>query len=207
MGLKKTKSKSKRFLLISLLIMALLLSGCSENEGDDEKSFLDGLFKNVKEDYNPPEFSDEYYLGLSYGGSSWGDYYDCISVSIIICTDQNILVFAPPADDYRSGKSEEIASVKMDEENYNNIVKAVDRQKLYSLKIKSQKDVCDGYSRYLTLYDKDNNVLKACGAYMPSNKEFNEMCDVVYENLPSDKLDRIRKEYIKKVKENDGVNY
>ena len=42
---------------------------------------------------------------------------------------------------------------------------------------------------------------------MPSNKEFSEMCDVVYDNLPSDKLDRIRKEYIKKVKENDGVNY
>ena len=186
--------------------MALLLTGCSEAEGD-LGSFLGGLLKKQKDGDGSIEFSDEYYLSLSYGGASWGDYYDCIGVEIIICTDRNILVFAPPADDYRSGKSEEIARVKMDEENYNNIVKAVDRQKLYSLKIKSQKDVCDGYSRYLTLYDKDNNVLKACGAYMPSNKEFSEMCDVVYDNLPSDKLDRIRKEYIKKVKEKDGVNY
>lgn len=203
MGIKK---KSGGWLLIALISMALLLTGCSEAEGD-LGSFLGGLLKKQKDGDGSIEFSDEYYLSLSYGGASWGDYYDCIGVEIIICTDRNILVFAPPVEDYRSVELIKIGSVKMDEDSYNNIVKAVDRKRLYSLKIESEKDVCDGYSEYLSLYDKDNKLLKKCGAYMPTNEEFREMYKAVYQNLPSEELSKIREEYIEKVREYDGQKY
>lgn len=201
MGL--TKKKSRRCLLIALIIMALFLTGCSENEGVSLPS-IDGLLSKPKDDVNASIFSDDYYLGIDYGGSSWGDYYDCISLYVIVCTDKTVLVLAPPVEDSRSEDLVKISSIKMDDKNYENIVKAVDRERLYSLKIESEKDVCDGYSEYLSLYDKDNKLLKNCGAYMPTNEEFREMYKVVYENLPSEELSKIRNEYIEKVREYDG---
>lgn len=39
---------------------------------------------------------------------------------------------------------------------------------------------------------------------MPTNEEFREMYKVVYENLPSEELSKIRDEYIEKVREYDG---
>ena len=42
----------------------------------------------VSEFVEGPQFSDNYLVGFSYGGVSWGEYYDCISANVIICQNR-----------------------------------------------------------------------------------------------------------------------
>lgn len=108
------------------------------------------------------EFSDEYLVGFDFGGLSWGDFYDCISVRVIICTNRDVLVFARSMETVhgRNGELEQIAELTLTEEQYSNIEKKLDREKLYNMKIKSDEGACDGSSYYLILYDQDKNVAK-----------------------------------------------
>ena len=40
---------------------------------------------NPYESISVPEFSDEYLVGFDYGGSSWGEFYDCLKITIGLC--------------------------------------------------------------------------------------------------------------------------
>ena len=42
-----------------------------------------------------PELSSEYYVGITYGGSGYGTYYDCFSGEAIVCTNKDLLVYMP----------------------------------------------------------------------------------------------------------------
>lgn len=150
-------------------------------------------------------FSDEYLVGFGFGGSSWGTYYDCVDVNVIICTNRDVLVQAPSIETTKTDETgiQLLAKLTLSEEQYANITKALDREKLYNMKIKSNRDVCDGSSYSLILYDQDENVAKVCGAYEPTTKAFNEMYKAVMDNIPKNELSAIRSQYVNELEHYD----
>lgn len=152
-----------------------------------------------------PELSDEYLVGVDYGGASWGTTYDCIDARVIVCTNRDVLVYMPTTSDVssRSKTMEQIAVLKLTEEQYAAINEGLDREELYNMRVGSDTDVCDGSSYCLILYDKDEKVLKECGGYMPTSKSFNAMFDTVVDNIPGDEINALREDYLEKLKERE----
>ncbi len=66
------------------------------------------------------------------------------------------------------------------------------------------ENVCDGYSRTLTVYGKDDCVLKVCGGYMPCNKRFNEMYQIVNECYPKEELSALYDAWIEALKKENN---
>ena len=168
--------KKKLGFSIMLFLVSFCLSGCG----------------------NTPEFSSRYLLGASYGGTTYGDFYDQLDAYLIICTDGTVEVYMPKVvnEERIQDEMEYVTAITLQEEQYQAIAAAVDLEKLYKLDPKLDMDVCDGYSMHLTLYDENDQVLKECGGYMPQNKQFREMYDAVFDNLPMDELNEIRDESI-----------
>ena len=191
----------KKMTFCFLAVLILCIAGCSDvgpvkyGDPSDESSDKSGSKEKV-------EFSDEYLVGFDFGGSSWGDFYDCISVRVIICTNRDVLVFARSMETVhgRNGELEQIAKLSLTEDQYSNIEKKLDREKLYNMKIKSDEGACDGSSYYLILYDQDKNVAKNCGAYMPLTKAFMNVYDSVMDNIPKEELREIRNAYVEAVR-------
>lgn len=152
-----------------------------------------------------PELSNEYLVGLSYGGLSWGMIYDCIDARVIVCTNRDILVYMPTTSselDYEE-TLEKVATFELTEEQYNAINEVLDREKLYNMKVESNTGVCDGDGYYLILYGKDGEIVKKCGAYEPTSKNFMEIYRTVIENIPRDKIVAVRDEYAKELEIKD----
>lgn len=148
-----------------------------------------------------PELSDEYLVGLDYGGSSWGTIYDCIDARVIICTNRDILVYMPTTSselDYEE-TLEKVATYKLTEEQYNAINEELDREKLYNMRVESNTGVCDGSAYYLILYGKDGEIVKKCGAYMPTSENFMKIYKTVVNNIPRDKIIAVLDEYVKEL--------
>ena len=151
-----------------------------------------------------PEFSENILVATDFGGSSWGEFYECISAVLVIHTDRTVDVIMPTrVGDYYVLQSQVITTLELTEEQYQNIEKAIDRTRLYWLDPDENVDVCDGDSLYLALYGKDDQVLKNCGGYMPRNKYLVETYRTLHENLPVEELARIRSEHIEKLRADD----
>ena len=106
-----------------------------------------------------PEFSDKYYLGIIVGNAGWGERYECIGADVIITTDKEVLIFMPNEE----GEHVQIATLSLTDKQYDNIVKGVNRKKLYLLDPKEDNSVCDGSSKIIDLYGTDQKIVKACG--------------------------------------------
>ena len=76
----------------------------------------------------------------------------------------------------------------LDENAMETVTRKIDLEKLYTLdpECPDPADVCDGGSYYIYIYDRNDEVLKACGGFCPTNKEFNDMARVLNENLPGE---------------------
>lgn len=154
-----------------------------------------------------PKFSDDIYLGYYYGGCGYGTIYDCMSMYLVIHTNHEMDVYMPDSTSYRSYTQELLATLTLTDEQYENIVKGIDRKKLYTLDPKEQNDICDGDRTDIDLYGEDGKVVKTCGGYMPANKDLKNMERVIYANVPADKLAELREAHIEKLMEMDGVEY
>ncbi|WP_022777935.1 hypothetical protein [Butyrivibrio sp. AE3009] len=164
----------------------------AQNSGDDKgksdkKAGKGSLFKK-KETAEVPTFSDKYYVASYYGGSSWGIWYDCFSLKVIVSSDKELLVYVPSDGEHNYIY---MTSLPLSDAQYNGITRGIDRNKLYTLDPELEKDVCDGYSDFLILYDENDYELKACGGYMPTNKDFNKMLSNLFNNVPKDELAKL----------------
>ncbi len=171
-----------KVIIIVVMLMALSTVGCSKEP--------------------VPELSDEYLVGFPYGGSSWGEFYDCIDAEVIICTNHDVLISMPTAEtvgDEKHRVYEQVATLTLTDSQYSAIEKAVDREKLYNLDVEAG-EADDGYSLYLFLYNKDNSVAKMVGAYMPEDEDFIEIYETVMDNLPRQEIDRIRDENVERLR-------
>jgi len=182
----------KKYMFYISFLIALTFVGCAKNVAEDGV-----IFKTS------PEFSDEYLVGLDYGGDSWGELYDCIDARIIICTNNDVLIYMPTDVRAQAESLELVETLTLTDEQYANIEKGLDREKLYSLKIESDDEVCDGEVYALILYDKEQNILKSCGAYMPITEEFWTMYHAIIDNIPSDRILEIREEQVNLLRNRD----
>ena len=173
------KRQKIRISILFMILTGLFLSGCDQPFGTQEKH----------------DFSEICYVGANYGGASYGTVYDMISADVVLCTDKKVYVYLPSSTG-DSSVEKLVATLAITDEQYNNIVNAVDRNMLYKLDPKPDYDVCDGYFRYLYLYDTHGEVCDICGGYMPKNKKFNEMYDAFCQNIPCNEINDIRSAYI-----------
>ena len=189
----------RRTELILLIVLVMLFSaGCQKTDRVEDR---DKEIQNGKEETVIPEFSSEYLIGIDYGGAGWGEYFDCLSAEVIICTDHSVQIYMPTKVENHSVIDRGlIATLSLTDEQYEKIEKSVDREKLFTLDPEPDQSVLDGYSRYLMLYDTDQQLLKRCGGYMPQSKVFNQMYGAVNANLPEE-IAAIREEQIEKLRE------
>ena len=184
----------KKFTIYISVLIALMMAGCSQNV---EKSEMqgEGIF-NIG-----PEFSEEYLVGLDYGGMGWGTIYQTIDARVIICTNHDVLIYMPTDIDInaREKSLELVETLTLTDEQYENIENSLDRKKLYKLIVISNSQICDGDNYTLYLYDKEQNIAKSCGGYMPITKKFWDIYDAIIENIPTEKILEIRDSQIKKL--------
>lgn len=176
----------------AVLLSALMLTGC----------------ENMKQEKKPeiPQFSDEYLVGTYYGGAGWGEFYECLSARLIVCTNHELLVYLPLTEPYKVLDYQLAETLTLTDAQYQAIARGLDREKLYTLDPQEDREVCDGGTTELLLYDKEQNVAKACGGYMPQNEDFWEMYHAVIDNLPTDTLDKLRTDWIGEQRQNARNN-
>ena len=181
---------------------------------DDNEDFSKELIEFVNQEFKAgdaiieeriPEFSDEYLVGFSFGGSGWGEFYDCIDAEVIICTNHDVLMYMPTLETLHDKKPEMVLveTLKLTDEQYHAIENAVDREKLYTMVIESNDNVDDGDSYGLILYDRNEEMLKYCGGYMPTTKEFNDIYDEVMNNIPREEMRKIHDDYVDMLRNED----
>lgn len=113
-----------------------------------------------------PEFSDNIFLGFTYGGGGECTYEDSFSLKVTIYRDGTVVM------DYASVYSE---TMVLSDYEMDRLEAEIDLEMLYYLEIEEDFDVCDGSSDYIYLYGKDDNLLRAVGGYMPKNIEMGEV--------------------------------
>ena len=210
------------FYVTSNMVIEVRLAVCSawgdENPTgeliDDNEDFSKELIEFVNQEFKAgdaiieeriPEFSDEYLVGFSFGGSGWGEFYDCIDADVIICTNHDVLMYMPTLETLHDKKPEMVLveTLKLTDEQYHAIENAVDREKLYTMVIESNDNVDDGDSYGLILYDRNEEMLKYCGGYMPTTKEFNDIYDEVMNNIPREEMRKIHDDYVDMLRNED----
>lgn len=181
----------KKLMVCLMALIVLVCTGCTINLPKPTEAQI------------VPEFSDEYLIGISSGGG-YGDYYSSIPSRIIVTTDKKVLVCAPSLEEVaahmlRTDDFEVLEVFELTDEQYDNILKSVDREKLFKMTVEPDNNVCDGESYYLYLYGSENQIVKRCGGYMPKTEKFMDMYRAVYRNLPKDEINRVMSEYIDRV--------
>ena len=181
----------KKLIVCLMTLIVLVCTGCTIN------------LPKPTEKVVVPEFSDEYLIGISSGGG-YGDYYSSIPRRVIVTTDKKVLVCAPSLEEVaahmlRTDDFEVLAVLELTDEQYDNILKGIDREKLFKMTVEPDNGVCDGDSYYLYLYGSENQIVKRCGAYMPKTAKFMDMYRAVNSNLPKDEINRVMSEYIDRV--------
>lgn len=194
--------KNRLFVLCSAALAAVCLYGCTIQQTGDSigDSAVTGSSETAAPEESMPEFSSEYLVGTYYGGGDWGEFYDCLSERVIVCTDHRLLVFLPQVEMHQVTDYVQADTLTLTDAQYDAISSKLDREKLFRLDPEEDWEVCDGYTSTLVLYDTNQEPAKSCGGYMPQNDDFAEMYRAVMDNLPTDDLNRIRSEWIEELK-------
>lgn len=129
-----------------------------------------------------PTLSDNYLIGMSFGGGGDEKYW-CESGDLILCKDRTVIV---------SYYHEELGRYTISEDQYNTIVNGIDMNKLYNLEPEEDQLVLDGYSTYLYLYGADDEICAFIGGYMPRNSYFNETYRLLEDNIDITNALRLR---------------
>lgn len=168
-----------------IVLTSFVLTGCASNMDviDGVKYLIDRISNEISADAYPSIFkpvdedilnnlSDEYLVGFSSVGGE-GPRYEFMSEDNIITTDGRFICI-------RGGRA--IYETELDPEAYEKIKTAADPKKIMRLTAKADEGVCDGYSKYIYLYNKDGERAFSVGAYMPIGKSFLDMYSVLSEN-------------------------
>ncbi len=192
--------KKTRIIILSALFTVLMLfGGCGKNNSIIPGGFgKGGNTFSILPEKNPevPDLSQSFIVGYA-GGGGYGTWYETTDPTVIVKSDKTAWVYMS-----RTGRPENdefIGFANMTDEQYNNIINGVDRDKLYTLDPKNQHEVMDGGSSTLILYDINDEPLKYCGGYCPSNKDFLEMYKTVGDNLPWDEISELTRKFKSKV--------
>ena len=180
--------KNKKALLISSILLTSVLSmaGCSlKNPATTSAYPKQEKLLNV----NVPEFSEEYYCGVDYIGDNYSGWKP--KTKIVVCTNKDVLIYMSTKIDKDRHYSDVdvIDKVTLSDEQYTNIVNAVDRERLYKMDLNDDLGVCDGSTDYIYLYGENNEVVKEAGGYGGHDSfpdSYWDMYNAVLDNLPEE---------------------
>lgn len=131
----------------------------------------------------PWPLSETVLLSVNYPGDGFGTQAMCASAEACIHKDGTIHVWMPDA-----GFTErvEIAVITMSPEDYADLVAFADVDSIPRLRVREQRDVCDGNSTFITLYaDGEPEYIPVVrkGGYMPRGKRFWERYSGIRQRL------------------------
>lgn len=152
---------------------------------------------------NPPaDFSDKYLVAVTSAGNSFGprDFWNGMYTEYRICYDGTVEIYMPAVQNMELTDPEFAGSYQLTKDETDYLLKAINQKKLYKLDPKLDKKACDATGKYMLLYDKNNDVLKECGGYCPTNKDFNAMYDAIKNTLHKQEHATIREAWIEKQK-------
>lgn len=174
---------------ICLLTIGMLFVFCACGTGEDE-------------------FSDKYLVGniASASGFEDFDFWESLPQEYRICYDGTVEIYMPTLSEHEITGYEMAGTYQLTVSETDDLRKIINQKKLLKLDPKEDYAVCDGSSRTLTLYGKNDEVLKKCGGYMPRNKDFVSMYSAVKDTLHWEEHARIREAWISKLKEEAGEN-
>lgn len=201
--------KAKKYAALMLaMMMAAGTVGCGNVNTTDPNTVVGNKDNNDKAKDNKKDktskveesstFSDEYLVGVGLNGATYGTVYDGLGGTAIICTNGEVLLFLDDVDE----QDIYVETLELTDAQFKNITDVLDRDELYTLDPEEALDASDAPYYTLTLYDKNNEVLKYCGGYYPQNKRFLEMYDVIMKNLPSE-IYQIKSDWVEEIKERD----
>ena len=146
-----------------------------------------------------PVFSDYYLVGISIGGPSYSDDVTEAEGLAIICTDRSVQVYLPETNGAHILKDYVLQDTyELTDEQYEAIEKLIDRDRLSTIEVAENDDVCDGRFYSLGFYDDDRNTVGCYGGYEPlqSEEEFWSIYYEVCNNASLDKAEVIRDKWI-----------
>ncbi|MBR5799355.1 MAG: hypothetical protein IKY23_04770 [Lachnospiraceae bacterium] len=120
----------------------------------------------AKEDIS---FSENILVSINHGAPGFGTIEECVDAEIFVRKDKTVSVVVYYPEEL------EIASFSIAEEEYETIAQMTSPKQIDRLKVKENRDVCDGSSYHIRLYDENDEKLIAKGGYMPEGKKFWEI--------------------------------
>ena len=139
-----------------------------DDEDDEEDASDDSSGKDLKN----PTFSKDYIAGIDFGGKPfWYDeIYETVSATLIFTTDKTVEVYM--GQSLYGEHDTLVGTVSLSDKQYMTVKNAVNQKTLYKLDPGSDENMCDGFFKYIYLYDENNELLKEVGDYEPTNKKF-----------------------------------
>lgn len=145
-------------MLIFVMSMTLISCGYKENSDSEAEKIT---------------FSENILFTINNGAAGFGTVYDCLDADITVYCDGTIHV--EMISDDGSGVIKDIAVLELTEKDYEALTKIVDREKIYNMNVKEDRDVCDGSSSHIILYDENDKVLVTKGGYMAGGDGYDEV--------------------------------
>lgn len=176
--------KVKKVLL--LLSLVFVLTACGSARDGQEVSFSENIL-----------------FSINNGSAGSGSRYACMDADIIVYCDGSIQVMMKNNDG--SGAYIPVTTLQLSEEDYEELAEVADRELIYEMETEENRDVCDGSSRYITLYDENDEVLIVQGGYMPEGEEFWEVYSEIKEILEPYGISEIVDEYRDYLEDYDSI--
>ncbi|MBO5165378.1 MAG: hypothetical protein J6B90_02100 [Lachnospiraceae bacterium] len=151
---------------ILVIIMVTMLTGCGAEK-----------LKEKEKENEDIKYSENILLSLNNGAPGYGTRAECIDAEIFIYTDRTVKVIVYYPEEL------EIASLELSEADYERVLTIADPEEISSLKTEEDREVCDGSSYHITLYDEQDEEVLSLGGYMPEGKKFWEIYGGIKEIL------------------------
>ncbi len=153
-----------------------------------------------------PTFSKKYIAGIDFGGKPfWYDeIYETVSATLIYTTDKNIEVYM--GQSLYGEHDTLVGTVPISDDVYSKIEKGINQKKLYKIDPGSDENLCDGFYRYIYLYDENDKLLKKVGSYEPTNQKFLDAYSTLQQGVFYDGVSEIYEKQVQVIRYNDCVS-
>ena len=169
--------------IMMLTVMVALLSACG-TEG------VESAVQTIAQQEPTMNYSENILISINNGAAGYGTLAECTDADIVVYTDKTVKIFMDTAE------YPEVGSFILSDEDYEKLSKLADPEKIATLQVENDMEVCDGSSYYMKLYDENDEVVVFKGGYMPNGEEFREVYQGIKEVLgpynPDDYVDAYR---------------
>lgn len=134
-------------------------------------------------------FSSNILFSTNQGAAGFGTEADCTDATIVVYTDKTVRVFMDVDD------KPEVASFKLTEEDYRKLEMVASPQKISTLMVLDDWNVCDGNASDITVYDENDEILVTKGGYMVIGNEYHKIYNEIHQILEPYGIEKKVEEY------------